>query len=168
MKLFFDSTRMKSSIYLAYTLSLLHNLSSDLVSVEILPDSNPSELADAQCPSEFEYCRPLLTHSAELYQYKQYSKPLINWTYNEICRCMFPPHSNATKLKVIQYLHIPKTGTSFNFFLHSYFDNCSTDETHPCPHWLTNVRIYLYYTKFPHIHDMQMNYTVLRTILYHL
>ena len=125
-------------------ISLLHNTASDLVSVEILPDSNPSELADAQCPSEFDYCKPLLTHSAELYQYKQYNKPLTSWGYNEICNSMFPPQTNATKLKVIQYLHIPKTGTSFNFFLHSYFDNCSTDETHPCPNWLTNVRYYLY------------------------
>ena len=124
--------------------SLLHNTASDLVSVEILPDSNPSELAESHCPLKFDYCKPLLTHSAELYQYKQYNKPLTNWSYNEICQCMFPPQSNATKLKVIQYLHIPKTGTSFNYFLHSYFDNCSTDETHPCPHWLTNVWYYLY------------------------
>ena len=135
------------SIYIAFTLSLLlrYSVKADLVSVEILPDSNPSELADAQCPSEFEYCKPLLTHSAELYLYKQYNKPLTNWSYNEICQCMFPPQTNATMLKVIQFLHIPKTGTSFNFFLHSYFDNCSTDETHPCPYWLTNVRYYLYY-----------------------
>ena len=163
---------MKSySIYLAFTLSLLlrYSIKADLVSVEILPDSNPSELADAQCPSEFDYCRPLLTHSADLYQYKQYNKPLTNWNYNEICQCMFPPQSNATKLKVIQYLHIPKTGTSFNFFLHSYFDNCSTDETHPCPHWLTNVRFYVHYTNFLYILITQMNYILVYwSTVYHM
>ena len=40
---------------------------------------------------------------------------------------------------VWQYFHIPKTGTSINYFLHDYFDNCSTyaHKISPCPVWLS-------------------------------
>jgi len=49
------------------------------------------------------------------------------------------------KEEVLQYLHIPKTGTSLNWFLRDYFNFLSEEElktnsmTDPCLNWLQTV-----------------------------
>jgi hypothetical protein len=47
-----------------------------------------------------------------------------------------PPQN---KLPLIQFLHIPKTGTSINWFLHDYFDSLPENATVPCMKWLGTV-----------------------------
>jgi hypothetical protein len=40
------------------------------------------------------------------------------------------------RLQSLQYLHIPKAGTSLNWFLHDYFDCLDANATSPCMKWL--------------------------------
>ena len=41
---------------------------------------------------------------------------------------------------MIQFFHIPKTGTSINWFLHDYFNCLERNATQPCMKWLETVR----------------------------
>ena len=62
---------------------------------------------------------------------------LENWRESRFCNCAMP---SQEKLGYLQYFHIPKCGTSINWFLRDYFGNCEEDESSdPCPRWLSNV-----------------------------
>jgi hypothetical protein len=52
-------------------------------------------------------------------------------------RCTMPPQE---KLPTLQFLHIPKTATSINWFLHDYFDCLPPNASSPCMKWLETVR----------------------------
>jgi hypothetical protein len=76
-----------------------------------------------------------------------------DWRFDKTCGCHLPPRQALT---VIQYLHIPKTGTSINWFLHDYYghfchkpnstlltSNFGPEEdgtlpVPPCPRWLSS------------------------------
>lgn len=61
---------------------------------------------------------------------------LENWRESRFCNCAMP---SQEKLGYLQYFHIPKCGTSINWFLRDYFGNCEEDESSdPCPRWLSN------------------------------
>jgi hypothetical protein len=108
------------------------------IEFEISEDTDAHQLAQQGCLSRYLSCERLAVPSIQKYKHMRFGNELYNWRYNEHCRCNFPPQKALSKL---QYLHIPKTGTSFNWLLHSYFDNCEIDQSNPCSRFLTNVSI---------------------------
>lgn len=137
-------------IYPLVCILTLENLNSstcqkvdDKVYFQITADSNPYLLAKNNCKNEYPNCMNLAVPTIELILFEKYGKPLSShgnhdqkWKYNQLCHCMFPP-TPFQKPGLFQYFHIPKTGTSINFFLHDFFENCSTSTKIPCPKWLT-------------------------------
>ncbi len=123
-------------------------------------DSNASELATLACAnSDAESCVALAEAAIQRHQHRLFGFPLPNWTYSETCRCakltfssrkllrfilkyrcMMPPRR---MLPAIQFLHIPKTGTVFNRFLHSYFGCELPAGSDPCPKWMNEVKLRL-------------------------
>ena len=81
------------------------------------------------------FVRPVI----ELQKHEKYGHDLLGWRFNDACKIFLPPQ---VKLPVLQYFHIPKSGTSINWFLRDYFDGCGvkSKEEDPCPVWLKNVR----------------------------
>ena len=67
----------------------------------------------------------------------------IHFFYHLKKRCDLPPRDQQP---LLQYLHIPKTSTSINWFLHDYFDcfNQFNDSNEPCSKWLENVNLLSY------------------------
>ena len=64
-------------------------------------------------------------------------------SYTKFCglilniRCHLPPRK---KEETLQFLHIPKTGTSVNWFLRDYFDCTVSNDSNPCDEWLQTVK----------------------------
>ena len=111
-----------------------HDIRDHSVQFDIYSDSNPLELALRGCKNEYESCVPLASGAIELQMSVKYGNRLKNWLWNDLCNCSFPPRE---KQPALQYLHIPKSSTSINWFLHDYF-NCSNDNSasNPCSSWL--------------------------------
>lgn len=121
----------------------------------IYADSDVQYLARTSCrDSVFESCVELTEAAIQLEKNKQFGHLLVNWKYNEICgfpmmqhfdflvisyehiliRCYMPPRR---KKEMLQFMHIPKTGTSFNYLLHDYFGCLSLENnTDGCVQWL--------------------------------
>ena len=114
--------------------------------IEFDENSDPYLLAKDGCINEYESCMIMAEKSIERYQARMYNKELIGWRFNKYCDCSLPKRDE--KLEVIQFLHIPKTGTSLNWFFRDYFGNCTDDinsesgdfsSEEPCVKWLSNV-----------------------------
>ena len=113
----------------------------DEVSIEIDEHSDPVAVATESCRGEHASCMFVAANAVERYQALRYDKPLVGWRFNEYCNCSLPPR--PAKQDILQFMHIPKTGTAFNWFLRDYFDNCTdtgdtgdADSGEPCTRWL--------------------------------
>jgi hypothetical protein len=114
----------------------------DEVSIEIDEHSDPVAVAAESCRGEHASCMFVAANAIERYQALQYNKSLVGWRFNEHCNCSLPPR--PAKQDILQFMHIPKTGTAFNWFLRDYFDNCTDgegaddggDDDEPCTRWL--------------------------------
>lgn len=104
----------------------------------------PLALASEICRNSGNKCTKLVRPLIELQKFSLFNSELKDWTHNEACGCHMPPQ---LKLPNLQYFHVPKCGTSINWFLIDYFDDCGRIEAvhsprqEPCPRWLQNVRI---------------------------
>jgi hypothetical protein len=112
----------------------------DAVTFNIYEDSDAFQLGLAGCKNEPDNCMYLAVNAIERYKSGLYGSQLEGWRYNEVCKCQMPPRPE--KQELLQFLHIPKTGTSLNWFLHDYFiEDCGANESpDPCPRHLANVR----------------------------
>lgn len=105
--------------------------------------TNPMELSRQICINSRDSCQNLVLPLIQLEKYSLFNIKLDNWRHNEACGCLLPPQ---TKQSYLQYFHIPKSGTSINWFFRDYFENCN-DEVNvrvnvsgdPCPTWLETV-----------------------------
>jgi hypothetical protein len=110
--------------------------SGEYTNLDIHESSDPHALAVLSCAgSLFESCYDLSKAAIELEKNRLFEHPLVDWTYSDICGCYMPPRE---KKKALQFLHIPKTGTSFNYILHDYFDCLSLHGlgSDGCADWL--------------------------------
>ncbi len=117
---------------------LLCSIKTESVVFEIEVDSDPNILAADGCVGQFPSCFPIASGSIELFKAKQFNLSLTKWKFNKYCNCSFPPRRE--KLHIIQYLHIPKTGSSINWFLHDYYD-CFVNSSNPCSSFLSTVSL---------------------------
>ena len=112
--------------------------------VAVQESTNPLELTKKLCVNSRNTCSNFVHPIIELQKFHLYNTELKDWVPSAACGCMLPPQ---LKLPHLQYFHIPKCGTSLNWFLRDYFDNCdiqSPNEAHsndPCPSWLENVSL---------------------------
>jgi hypothetical protein len=97
--------------------------------------SDPYQLSLGLCQTLPRNCMYLAVNYLEREQARQFQLPLPGWIFDPLCNSMRPPR--LEKLPYIQFMHIPKTGTSINWALHGYFD-CDVDELTPCPISLRN------------------------------
>lgn len=128
-----------STIYLLACISLLNGVIVEdeaAIEFEILPDTDPVVLGELGCQNRYPSCARLAVPSIQKFKNIKYGDELLNWRYNSHCQCDLPPQKALSK---IQFVHIPKTGTSLNWILHSYFDNCLVNLSNPCSSFLTNV-----------------------------
>jgi hypothetical protein len=104
-----------------------HHLIDDEVTVsfDIYNDSDPLILAQQGCRGQYPSCMAMSVPVLRLAMNRQFQHPLSGWQYSEYCQCNMPPQD---KQHVLQYLHVPKSGTSINWFLHDYFDNCTSSD----------------------------------------
>lgn len=130
----------------------------EYIDIAIYADSDPLRLVELSCRDNiFESCKQYVLSAVMLEKSRLFGHPLQDWSYSDICRYVLPLHlilKSLIKLNMLcgfyrchmpprekkaalQHLHIPKTGTSFNFILHDYF-NCSVDPTSSqgCREWL--------------------------------
>ena len=100
--------------------------------------SDPYVIAEESCQNEYMSCMYTAVNAVERVQALRYNKELKDWRFNEHCNCSLPPRPQ--KHEILQFFHIPKTGTAFNWFLHDYFENCTDTVTEhggePCSRWL--------------------------------
>lgn len=128
--------------------------------VKIDRETSAWHLAREKCQNEREWCTNLVEPAIQLVMNNLYDYPLISWKWSETCkygnfclilnsiypiltlsfdRCLTP--GLTENLNVIQYLHIPKSGTVINWYLRDYL-NCSADDldfSPPCSEWLDTV-----------------------------
>jgi hypothetical protein len=110
------------------------------VTIDIDEFGDPELMAAETCKNEHVSCMYVAVNAIERHQAIIYNKELKDWRFNEHCNCNLPPRNSSAKHDILQFLHIPKTGTAFNWFLHDYFDNCTTDadtSDEPCTRWLS-------------------------------
>lgn len=112
--------------------------------------TNPTELAKQICINSRDTCQNLVFPLIELEMHSLFNSELKDWRYNAACGCSLPPQ---IKLSHLQYFHIPKSGTSINWFLRDYFDNCNVDlgsslSDDPCSSWLETVNAHRMYLPF--------------------
>lgn len=100
--------------------------------------SDSEAVARNACIGKSSTCFVLASKAVERSISEQFGKELTGWRYNDICQCQLP---SRKKIEVIQYLHIPKTATSINFFFQDYFDSCPKSDETPCPFHISNVII---------------------------
>lgn len=103
--------------------------------------SDPIKVANEGCKNYERYCIFIAANSIQLFMAEHFNHKLIDWRYDDLCSCSMPPRYN--RVEPLQYLHIPKCGTSFNWYLHNYFKECPRNETHPCPQWMETVLNFL-------------------------
>jgi len=128
-------------VYLIITLCCFRGEGNEQT-VTVDSSTTPPALAQDICINSRDTCLNFVLPVIELQKFLLFSSNLTDWHYNEACGCFLPPQ---TKLSNLQYFHIPKSGTSINWFLRDYFDDCeggspSLISEDPCPSWLTNVR----------------------------
>lgn len=140
----FFSTRQWTLFVMAL---LCSTIKGDDQAVVVDESTNPIELARQICINSRDTCLNLVFPLIELEKSSLFNIELNNWQYNEACGCPLPPQ---TKLSHLQYFHIPKSGTSINWFLRDYFDNCNSVNMgivslseDPCPLWLETVNKHL-------------------------
>ena len=102
-------------------------------------NSDPFVIAEESCQNEYMSCMYTAVNAVERVQALRYNKELKGWRYNEHCNCSLPPR--LQKQEILQFFHIPKTGTALNWFLHDYFENCTDmmqteNGGEPCSRWL--------------------------------
>ena len=128
-----------SIVYTDNSKNLEVSRSGEHVDSYFYEDTDPEVVAVEACRDmPFEDCHSMMVSAIELQQHILFSKPLHNWTYSNICGCKMPPRKQKD---ILQFLHIPKSGTSFNFLLHDYF-NCLTlpgMESDGCEKWLKDA-----------------------------
>lgn len=106
------------------------------VKLEDLESADAHTSAALLCEDKAASCYPILSGALELEKHRAFGSALQGWVESSLCKCLMPPRE---KQEMLQYLHIPKTGTSINWFLHDYFDNCGANESNPCPNHLTRL-----------------------------
>lgn len=126
---------------LFYSFSSQEMSANESVTVEFSEDSDIWEITEDACLGRPAYCKNLLYGSLELEMSKLYGKPLSSWKWSEPCGCMMP--QNRTKLKHIQHMHVPKAGSSINWFFRDYFDCDDQVEDVPCPIALEQVILHI-------------------------
>jgi hypothetical protein len=99
--------------------------------------TDPYELAVQYCSERPPNCMHLVVNYIERVQARRLNLTLPGWSYDEHCKCYRPPR--LEKLSYLQFMHIPKTGTSINWALHGYFDCELSTRTDPCSQHLRNV-----------------------------
>lgn len=120
-----------------HIINLAYNIDPhEMIEFEVYPDTNTMNLVSLACEGKYQSCSRLSIPAIDFYKLENFQIPLYNYRYNEICKCLLPPQS---KVKQLQLLHIPKTGTSINWLLHSYFDDCYINISNPCSNFLRNA-----------------------------
>ncbi len=137
-------SKMKYKVFPFYIGIVIYviQMASGIIQKEVVIElnSDPNLLAIEACGDKYSSCVLNTINAIKLQKHLLYGVPLQDWTISEVCGGCLMPSKPLQTLDVIQYLHIPKCGTSINFFLHDYFENCSTSRSDPCPRWLTSVR----------------------------
>jgi len=108
-------------------------VSTGSVEFVVHPDTDAVAVSEVGCAGKRISCSYFARPLIELQKHELFGGPLHSWRYCDTCRCMMPPQ---TRLDKIQFLHIPKTGTSINWFFHDYFDCAISNSSQPCSQWL--------------------------------
>ena len=109
---------------------------------------DPFAFARSTCTGKYINCLPMVSHAVQVYQAKSFGIPLVagfdGWKQNDHCGCSIPAKPR-TSMSMFQLVHIPKTGSSINYFLHDYFPGCElpNNATNPCPLALESTVQYL-------------------------
>lgn len=101
-------------------------------------NTNPFQLASSTCENKHLNCMAIGVPAIELFKARNFNATLKNWKFNEFCNCDMPPRPE--KLPFIQFVHIPKSGSSINRFFHDYYD-CSynREDENPCSGFVNKV-----------------------------
>ena len=113
---------------------------ADIQGLVVSVSTNPYLLAQDICKNSSDSCMYIAVNAIERKKSILLGEALEGWRLADQCHCMMPPR--LAKLPLLQFLHIPKTGSSINWALAGYFDNCSEtfSTLNPCPRHLTDVR----------------------------
>lgn len=121
--------------FVALCMLAMKPLGERAVEFQIFDSTNPEDLARTGCNQDYESCYHIAVAAIQLQKSRMFSSALEGWSWSDTCGCSLPPRE---KQQVLQYLHIPKSSTSINWFLHDYFECTAQNSTEPCPRWLRN------------------------------
>ena len=121
------------------------SLSIEINEKDLGIDTNPDDEAELLCKGAIDSCKAYVKFAIERLLVKKYGASatfLVNKkldVINPICNILMPVRE---KPKIVEYLHIPKAGTSLNWILQNYWEDClqsPPDSGDPCPRWFDSL-----------------------------